>query len=235
MCVPYPCFYTCPRLLKWIKILNLLALLPSPPYLFGFLTFFLRCLSHEVRVHMTVYVHLNPPTAFQFVYHSFFFLEIYLQTAGKTDSCCVTCFPCTLTHALIINWLTAYMSGYNNNLLLQLLVCHALLFSAWPQCELLKWIWDNTPIPLAGERNPGTEHEGSVFPAEGVSVKHILEQLSTCWRKLCVLQLNYASFGQKLRGRRARRRQLKELDSSPDGEVFPTLAHHHVVFYDTQN
>lgn len=129
----------------------------------------------------------EPSNCFPVCLSLFFFLEAYLQTAGKTDSCHVTCFPCTLTHALIINWLTAYMSGCNNNLLLQLLVCHAPLSSAWPQCELLKWIWDNTPIPPAGERNAGTEQEGSVFPAEGVIVKHILEQLSTCWRKLCVL------------------------------------------------
>lgn len=118
------------------------------------------------------------------------FWEAYLQTAGKTDSCSVTCFPCTVTHALIINWLTAYISGYNTNLHLQLLVCHSLLFSTWPQCELLKWIWVNEQIPLAGGRNAGTEQEGSVFPAEGVIVKHILKQVSTCWRKISVLQLN---------------------------------------------
>lgn len=154
------------------------------------------------------------------------FWEAYLQTAGKTDSCSVTYFPCTVTHALIINWLTAYISGYNTNLHLQLLVCHSLLVSTWPQCELLKWIWVNEHIPLAGGRNAGTEQEGSVFPAEGVIVKHILKQVSTCWRKISVLQLNVThSLGRRSGGGRARRRQPKELDSHPDGgKVFPTLA-----------
>lgn len=45
-CVPYLYFPMCPRLLKAVKILNVLALYPQLPVCLGF---FLTCLSHGVQ------------------------------------------------------------------------------------------------------------------------------------------------------------------------------------------